>query len=169
MRAAVVAVTSLGVLTGAGCSLSSHSDEEASSTKQVVVATHEAWADMLASRPPRELPEGQRRRAASAHRLPSHVAPRRAGMPFAERRRPDQPLGVDVIVPDMTYLFENASRRGRSKVKSRAWRSGGRTSRCRKRLRVLRLPRRPEPRARPLRQINPSGKISLFPKPETPL
>jgi thiamine transport system substrate-binding protein len=43
-RTAVVAVTSLGVLAVAGCSLSTSSDEETSSSKQVVVATHESWA-----------------------------------------------------------------------------------------------------------------------------
>jgi thiamine transport system substrate-binding protein len=43
-RTAVAAVTGLGLLAGAGCSLSSSSDEEASGSKQVVVATHESWA-----------------------------------------------------------------------------------------------------------------------------
>lgn len=43
-RTAVVAVTTLGLLAGAGCSLGSSSDDETDSSKQVVVATHESWA-----------------------------------------------------------------------------------------------------------------------------
>jgi thiamine transport system substrate-binding protein len=43
-RAAVAAVTTLGLLAGAGCSLSSSSDDQTPGSKQVVVATHASWA-----------------------------------------------------------------------------------------------------------------------------